>query len=115
MHSWEAPLAEEKNELEAARGEALQQVQRLQIMLDEKKDRQSDGIKNLAELKSEFLDLKKEAVTFINERILVNFSEQLHSERRERDISAQIAKLEVCKRLICGMYMLCWHFISLSS
>jgi hypothetical protein len=95
---WEQPIAGDKEALAEARDEAMKQVQQLKEMLRTLKEKHESNIQKLDTLEREFRMFKDEAVAFINERIVINFCEQLHSERRKKEISAQIAALQVRHR-----------------
>jgi hypothetical protein len=94
-YSWEAPIGGDRDALAKARGEALKLVQQLQASLKTVKEKHESHIQQLDTMEQQFRSFKDEAVAFVNEHIVVNFCEQLHLERRERQISAQIAALEV--------------------
>ncbi len=83
-------------------------MRRLQSQLRGKECELKENIALIAGLERQFSDFKRGAVTFINERLAINFCEQLHFERRERETSEQTAQLEVpCFCIFVRRSLLC--------
>jgi hypothetical protein len=100
--SWEKSIALDKEALAEARDEAMKQVQQLKEMLRTLKEKHESNIQKLDTLEREFRMFKDEAVAFINERIVINFCEQLHAERRMKQMQTQRTNAKVPELVVCS-------------